>query len=228
MTFSIPVSGIRSHTLNSTVDWPVNPKVSPGTGPPRLYHYFHSTQHQRSSSLGRRGDNIPETSPIQQQLMSQHLKSYIPAMQTSLPFPNIRNLKEALWVHQGAQQSLLLGGKCPWGRARPLPLQRAVTGTKPLCLCAQLHPQHTCQSPSFNKRSGSWGRAPNRAATAPPELLGRTKVKQYPPLKASADPRLTREPLKSPNTLSSNPKGLLVPHLPQKVEYILRWGRTPD
>lgn len=81
-------------------------------------------------------------------------------MQTSPPTPNILNLKEAFWGYQGAQQSLLLRKKQPWGRTRTAGSCNQNKGSRgPL---PSSTPQHTSLSPPFNKRrNGSWRRAEN-------------------------------------------------------------------
>lgn len=95
---------------------------------------------------------------------------------------------------------------------------------------AQLRPQHTCPRPPFNNRGrGSWGRAPNRA-TALPDSLGRTRVRQCPPLGSvgrakfrstpgPGTPDISQHPLPQPHGLCGSPPP------PKKKVVCIYWER---
>lgn len=121
-SFSLPISEIRSYIFSPTEDWPVRPKINPEQASGG-FTTICTIPNIKEATAQEDKEIIFQRHSTQQQLISQHIKSYISTLHTSLPTPNSRNLKEAIWVYQTSQQSLLLGGKkVSWGRVRPLPV----------------------------------------------------------------------------------------------------------
>ena len=138
-------------------------------------------------------------------------------MQTSPPTPNIRNLKEALWAHKGAQQSLLLGGKnVLGGRARPLPLQRAVTRTKgPMVPSPAPLTTHLPESAFQQEKEWKGAQQSSKSCTW---ASWKNKGKIVPAFRGKFRSTPNQGALKPPNT----PTGFLVPHQPQR--WFIDWG----